>query len=212
VFTAAVAEKLKVMNLWNKSSWAAGIKAYPMVALIMLGAILGAFVTEFSPSITRILFFADPESGQYYRLLTPVFLHFGLLHLVFNSLWLSILGSRIESIEGSIHLLILIVISGICSNLAQYYWSNSIYFGGLSGVIYALLGYIWVKSKISPDKYPALPNGLMGFMVGWLLLCMTGILEIAVGIGVANAAHLGGLIIGLLIGLAFALMGKSKTG
>ena len=163
-----------------------------MVALIMLGAILGGFVTEFSPSITRILFFADPESGQYYRLLTPVFLHFGLLHLVFNSLWLSILGSRIESIEG--------------------YWSNSIYFGGLSGVIYALLGYIWVKSKISPDKYPALPNGLMGFMVGWLLLCMTGILEIAVGIGVANAAHLGGLIIGLLIGLAFALMGKSKTG
>jgi GlpG protein len=52
----------------------------------------------------------------------------------------------------------------------------------------------------------------MGFMVGWLVLCMTGILEFAVGIGVANAAHLGGLIVGLLIGLVFALMGKSKTG
>jgi GlpG protein len=52
----------------------------------------------------------------------------------------------------------------------------------------------------------------MGFMVGWLVLCMTGILEVAVGIGVANAAHLGGLIVGLLIGFVFALIGKSKTG
>ena len=71
---------------------------------------------------------------------------------------------------------------------------------------------IWIKNKIAPYNYAPLPSGLMGFMVGWLVLCMTGILEIAVGIGVANAAHLGGLIVGLLIGLVFALIGKSKTG
>jgi GlpG protein len=45
----------------------------------------------------------------------------------------------------------------------------------------------------------------MGFMVGWLVLCMTGVLEVALGIGVANAAHLSGLVAGLLIGLTFAL-------
>ena len=45
----------------------------------------------------------------------------------------------------------------------------------------------------------------MGFMVGWLVLCMTGVLEVALGIGVANAAHLSGLVVGLLIGLVFAL-------
>ena len=200
------------MNLWNKSSWGSGITANPVVALLMLASIIGAAITEFSPSLTALFFFSDPEKGQYYRLLSPIFLHFGLLHLVFNCLWLGILGAKIELLEGSLHLLILVLVTGICSNMAQYYWSGSIYFGGLSGVIYALLGYIWIKNKIAPYNYAPLPSGLMGFMVGWLVLCMTGILEIAVGIGVANAAHLGGLIVGLLIGLVFALIGKSKTG
>ena len=45
----------------------------------------------------------------------------------------------------------------------------------------------------------------MGFMVGWLVLCMTGVLEVALGIGVGNAAHLSGLVVGLLIGMVFAL-------
>ena len=200
------------MNLWNKSSWASGISGNPVVALIILGCIIGAAITEFSPSLTRELFFVDPDKGQYTRLLSPIFLHFGLLHLVFNCLWLTVLGARIESQQGSIHLLVLVLITGICSNMAQFYWSGSIYFGGLSGVIYALLGYIWIKHKIAPYHYAPLPSGLMGFMVGWLLLCMTGILEVAVGIGVANAAHLGGLIVGLLIGFVFALIGKSKIG
>ena len=74
----------------------------------------------------------------------------------------------------------------------------------MSGVIYALLGYLWVKHKIAPQHYAPLPSGLMGFMVGWLVLCMTGVLEVALGIGVANAAHLSGLVAGLFIGLVFA--------
>jgi len=132
-------------------------------------------------------------------------LHFGLLHLVFNALWLSLLGSKIETHEGSLHFLLIVLISGVASNMTQYYWSGSIYFGGLSGVIYALLGYIWIKHKIVPHTFAPLPNGLMGFMVGWLVLCMTGVLELALGIGVANAAHLSGLVSGLLIGLVFAI-------
>jgi GlpG protein len=75
----------------------------------------------------------------------------------------------------------------------------------MSGVIYALLGYIWIKNKIAPQNHAPLPSGLMGFMVGWLVLCMTGVLEVALGIGVANAAHLSGLTSGLFIGLVFAL-------
>ena len=140
------------MNLWNKSSWASGITGNPVVALVILACIFGAAITEFSPSLTELLFFVDPEKGLYTRLLSPIFLHFGLLHLVFNCLWLSLLGARIESNEGSIHLLVLVLVTGICSNMAQYYWSGSIYFGGLSGVIYALLGYIWIKNKIAPLK------------------------------------------------------------
>ena len=103
-------------------------------------------------------------------------------------------------------MLLIVLTSGVASNLSQFYWSNSIYFGGMSGVIYAFLGYLWIKHKIAPHNFPPLPTGLMGFMVVWLVLCMTGVLEVAVGIAVANAAHLSGLIAGLLIGLVFALI------
>ena len=194
------------MNFWSITSWYNGIKRNPMVALLMFGCLAGAVVVMISPAITSKLLYADLGQRQYYRIISPIFLHFGLLHLVFNCLWLGLLGSKIEISEGSIHLLLIVLTSGVASNLSQFYWSNSIYFGGMSGVIYAFLGYLWIKHKIAPHNFPPLPTGLMGFMVGWLVLCMTGVLEVAVGIAVANAAHLSGLIAGLLIGLVFALI------
>jgi GlpG protein len=193
------------MNFWNIASWRIGIKRSPIVAFLVLSSVVGASIVELSTTLTNTLFFAAPDTGQYYRMLSPIFLHFGILHLVFNCLWLSLLGSKIETHEGSIHLLLIVLISGLASNMSQYYWSGTIYFGGMSGVIYALLGYLWIKHKIAPQNYAPLPTGLMGFMLGWLVLCMTGILEVALGIGVANAAHLSGLVAGLLIGLVFAL-------
>ncbi|MDG2019072.1 MAG: rhomboid family intramembrane serine protease [Porticoccaceae bacterium] len=193
------------MNFWNTANWRYAIKRNPVVAILMLGSLIGAGIVEISPPLTNALFFADPNQGQYYRLLSPIFLHFGILHLVFNCLWLSMLGSKIESLEGSVHLLLFVLVSGVASNMSQFYWSGTIYFGGMSGVIYALLGYLWIKHEIAPQSFSPLPSGLMGFMVGWLVLCMTGVLEIALGVGVANAAHLSGLITGLVIGLFFAL-------
>lgn len=193
------------MNFWNMASWRIGIKRNPMVALLLLGSLIGAVIVQISPSLTNELFFADPNQAEYLRMISPIFLHFGLLHLVFNCLWLGLLGSRIETQEGAIHFLLIVLIGGVASNMAQYYWSSTVYFGGMSGVIYALLGYLWVKHKIAPQHYAPLPKGLMGFMVGWLVLCMTGVLEVALGIGVANAAHLSGLVSGLFIGLVFAI-------
>jgi GlpG protein len=193
------------MNIWNIASWRIGIKRNPIVALLMLGSLVGAGFVEISPSLTNTLFFAHPDTGQYLRMISPIFLHFGLLHLVFNCLWLGLLGCNIETHMGSIHLLLIVLVSGVASNMSQYYWSGTVYFGGMSGVIYALIGYLWLKHMIAPQYYEPLPSGLMGFMVGWLVLCMTGVLEVTLGIGVANAAHLSGLVAGLLMGLVFAL-------
>jgi GlpG protein len=67
---------------------------------------------------------------------------------------------------GSIHLLVMVLISGSAQIWRNIYWSGTIYFGGMSGVIYALLGYLWIKHKIAPIHYAPLPSGLMGFMVG----------------------------------------------
>jgi GlpG protein len=73
----------------------------------------------------------------------------------------------------------------------------------MSGVIYALLGYLWIGNIVAPTAGMELPQGIFGFMIGWLVLCMTPLLPSVFGIGIANAAHVGGLVIGMIIGLAF---------
>ena len=87
-----------------------------------------------------------------------MFLHFGLMHLAFNCIWLAMLGSKIEQQQGSIHLLLLVVACGVVSNMVQFNWSGSMYFGGMSGVIYALLGYLWVRHKLRPASHEPLPQ------------------------------------------------------
>ena len=144
--------------------------------------------------------------GDYWRLLTPIFLHFGIAHFAFNSIWLSMLGSRIESLMGPIHLILLVVFSGLMSNVSQFWWTGAPNFGGMSGVIYSLLGYLWVGNILAPRAGLELPRGIFGFMIGWMFLCMTPLLPAVFGIGIANAAHVGGLLCGMITGLAFGII------
>ncbi len=193
-------------------NWLLAARQNPAVSLLIIASALGGLIGSVSPQLQRSLFFGSLASGEYWRLITPIFLHFGLVHLIFNCLWLSMLGSRIEQLTSSIHLILLVLLSGIISNMAQFVWSGTVYFGGMSGVVYALLGYIWIKQKIAPHPLLQLPAGIVGFMIGWLLVCMTGILDLLLGVGVANAAHLGGLVIGMLLGCIFGLISSFKKG
>lgn len=137
--------------------------------------------------------------GEYWRLVTPIFLHFSLLHLVFNLLWTWELGRRIELMQPRWLLLCLVLLTGVGSNIGQY-WVTGPLFGGLSGVIFGLIGYIWLWDRLNPDRNFGLPPSLMTFMLIWLVLGASGALE-AMGFGsIANMAHL----VGLLCGLAAA--------
>ncbi|MBY4677982.1 rhomboid family intramembrane serine protease [Marinobacterium arenosum] len=136
------------------------------------------------------------ESGQLWRLVTPIFLHFNAPHLLFNMLWVWVVGSRIEQRQGAWVLLGLVLLSGILANLAQYVASGPL-FGGMSGVVFALLGYSWLWDRRHPRQQFELPSALMPLMVGWLVLGFTGVLE-GMGMGaIANTAHLTGLLVGL---------------
>ncbi|RAU17660.1 rhomboid family intramembrane serine protease [Nitrincola tibetensis] len=137
-------------------------------------------------------------SGEWWRFFSPMFMHFSMLHLVFNLLWIWVVGTRIEQSQGPVWLLVIVLISGGLSNLAQFLVSGPL-FGGMSGVVYAVLGYAWLwdRMQLRPRFY--LPQGLMGFMVVWLLLGYTGLLGL-IGFGaIANTAHLVGLLVGLLL-------------
>lgn len=146
------------------------------------------------------------DASQYWRLITPIFLHFSLLHIVFNGLWLWDLGRRIELLKGSLKLLGLILIIGLGSNIAQFLFSEPGIFGGMSGVIYGLLGYGWVWSYLQPKLSLQIPGPVIYAMLAWLVLCMAGFAQAVAGVAVANAAHLGGLLIGIVLGAGAALI------
>ncbi|KAA0875724.1 rhomboid family intramembrane serine protease [Nitrincola tapanii] len=161
--------------------------------------------TEFQQEGQRLLYRSASslwEQHQYWRLLTPTFMHFSEMHLVFNALWIWVLGSRIELKQGTWVFFSLFLFSAISSNWAQFSVSGPL-FGGLSGVVYALLGYTWLWDKLQKRAVFDLPPALMGFMLIWLALGYTDLLQ-TIGLGaVANTAHL----IGLIAGLIFAFLG-----
>ncbi|WP_432695802.1 rhomboid family intramembrane serine protease [Marinobacterium sp. YM272] len=143
------------------------------------------------------------SSGQWWRLVTPMFLHFSLLHILFNLLWVWVVGQRIELVQGGKALLALVLFTGVASNLAQYLISGPM-FGGMSGAVFGLLAYTWIWDRMETRARFGLPPALMGLMVLWLVLGYTGVLE-GVGLGaIANTAHL----VGLLAGLAWYPVGR----
>lgn len=138
-------------------------------------------------------------SGQVWRLISPVFLHFGWMHLVFNMLWLWVFGRQIEQRQGRGRFIVLLLATGIGGNLAQY-GAGTVLFGGMSGVDFGLMAYVWLMSRRRPESGFFIPQMLVVLMFGWLVFAMTSVAGLF-GLGnVANEAHLGGLVVGLALG------------
>lgn len=146
-------------------------------------------------------YFQAWQPEQAWRLVSPMLVHFGWLHLAMNSLWIWELGRRVEGRQGSIYLLVLVLVFAAVSNSAQYLWAGPAIFGGLSGVLYGLLGHCWLFQRLAPCEHYQLPRGVVAMMLIWLVVCMTGIFGV-LGLGaIANAAHLGGLVVGCISGV-----------
>jgi GlpG protein len=147
------------------------------------------------------------ESGQLWRLVTPMLLHFGWMHIVFNLLWVWEIGRRIEWTCGARWLLPLVLLSSVSANLTQYFMSGAGLFGGMSGVVFGLLGFAFVWSQLLPARTIGLPRGIYIFMMAFLVIGFTGAFDLLQLGSLANGAHLGGLIGGAALGvLAVALM------
>jgi GlpG protein len=144
-------------------------------------------------------------SGQVWRLVTPILLHFSYLHLIFNLLMFLSLGGQVEARRGSLRFLLLLLVLAVASNLTQYYLGHpsivngglvlycSPYFGGLSGVVYGLFGYSWIKSRREPDLGIQVSTQTVVILLVWFLACF--FMD-----NIANGAHAGGLAAGLLLG------------
>jgi GlpG protein len=152
------------------------------------------------------------RDGQIWRLVTPIFLHFGIWHLVFNMSWLYVLGGAIEKKRGSLRYVTLVLVLAVFSNLMQYFfghpiwiddklhWLRSPNFAGMSGVVYGLFGYVWMKARFDPDMGLSISPRSILIMMAWFFFCMTPWIGYVIGSGVANVAHAAGLLAGMLIG------------
>jgi len=221
--TAQLGESVLPANGW-RFFWRAVylVRRYPVTVLLILLGCLGALLVEFDRGYEYVaLFTMQPISlqgdrlllasldyglqlGQWWRLISPTFLHFGLLHIVFNALWVWEFGRRIEGFMGHRVMLGLALLIGVGSNLAQYYWQGPSLFGGLSGLLYGLLGFLAVWQRRRPVPEP-LPSGIIIFMLIWLVLCMSGAVNLFVDGSIANAAHVAGLLIGAAVAFIASL-------
>ena len=144
------------------------------------------------------------DSGQWWRLLGPALIHFSVLHIAFNLLWWWSLGKQIEITFGLSSLLMLFVFSAVVSNVAQLLVSGP-NFGGLSGVVYALVGCVWWLGWLKPSWGLSLPKPIVGFLLVWLVVGYLDFLPVHM----ANTAHTMGLICGCLF--AWFLVSRSKN-
>jgi GlpG protein len=203
--------------------WQSGSAARQPVTLLLIAASVA--VTLFSnyganESVTAPLFMDhylpvltafDASTGEYeppngpfplahawrtepWRLITPIFLHFAIWHIVFNMMTLWQFGRPIEAALGSWRFVLLVVAIAIPSNFAQYLWSGPS-FGGMSGVLYGLFGYLWMKSRYEPFTAYHVTQSMVIWMIGWSVMCISGILG-----PIGNAAHVAGLIVGIILG------------
>ncbi len=135
----------------------------------------------------------DVRHGQVWRLFSPMFIHYGILHFIFNMFCLVNLGGAVERRMGSWVLVGIVLLTSMLGNIAQFYWSGPS-FGGMSGVVYGLFGFVWIKSIVQPSLGFHIDRNTVTIMLAWLVLCMTGMVG-----PIANAAHVVGLVIGMIL-------------
>lgn len=222
-YTAAVKSVTKIENeervagkrsraaiIDARSQW--GILRNPALGQLTLGLILSCvalFVLQQmgeKGEVEQLLMFGNRQAwinhqfmpeilhGQVWRLFTPILLHGGFLHILFNMMWLRQLGSVIEYVEGTVVFGLQVLVFAAFSNVCQYLVSGP-GFLGMSGVVYGLFGYIWICSKYDPKRPYTLDKETVTLMLIWFVLCFSGLLG-----PIANYAHAGGLVAGIVWG------------
>ena len=177
------------------------IITYALIAINVVVFILSVFYDAILPmfAVNRELIV---NFNQYYRLFTGMFLHAGILHLLFNMYALYIIGMQLESFLGKAKYLIVYLLSGIGASMLSIFFSNS-FSVGASGAIFGLMGallYFGYHYRVYLDsvvKSQIIPLIVLNLILGFTIS------------GVDNWAHIGGLVSGILATMAVGVKYKS---
>jgi membrane associated rhomboid family serine protease len=142
--------------------------------------------------------------GQYWRLVTAIFLHANLLHLLLNAFGLSIFGSLVESVLGGARMLAVYLVSGFVASAVSFAFGSPFTIGvGASGAIFGLLG-AWLAFNLRRRQLSLARSNVQGAL---LLIGLNLVIGFTIP-GIDNLAHLGGLGAGVLGGFAADGVGR----
>ncbi len=152
---------------------------------------------------------ASLKKGEIWRVITPMFPHGNPIHLLFNVLAMIQLGRIVERMEGTFRFALMALITAVFSSLLQGLLPEKLmgypFFGGLSGVVCGVFGFLLVKSYLRPELGIRLAQSSVMIMLGWIVLGFTGMMG-----NIANMAHLGGLIAGALLAWVDSLQANAS--
>lgn len=152
--------------------------------------------------------FEKIRQGEIWRLASPILLHGDILHILFNMLWLWVLGRPIEQRIGMGRTILLTVLCAVISNTAQYLMSGP-FFLGYSGVVMGFAGFIWMRERKAPwEGYPVQRSTLLflAIFVGAIFALQVGAMFVDLVFGkqfplqIANTAHIVGALVGAFLG------------
>jgi len=185
-------------------------RAGPFTLLLMAACILVFIIMNVVGDQPVMIALAWPygPAVQYdvWRYFTHALMHFSVLHILFNLLWWWYLGGAVEKRLGSGKLIVITLISALLSGYVQHKFSGP-WFGGLSGVVYALMGYAWLRGERDPESGIYMQRGLITFALIWLI---AGWFDLF-GMSIANGAHVTGLAVGLAMAFADTLNTRKRT-
>ena len=176
------------------------------ILVFILMYVLGNGSTD---NYTLLVFGANVDTltknGHYYRLFTSMFLHIGILHLLCNMYSLYIIGKEVENVFGKVKYLIIYLLSGIAGSILSLAFNHNTICAGASGAIFGLLGALLYFGYYYRTYLGAtLTRTIIPVIVLNLIIGFTSS-------GIDNAAHIGGLVGGILIAMAVGVPDKSNN-
>ncbi|MEM6965514.1 MAG: rhomboid family intramembrane serine protease [Bacteroidota bacterium] len=164
-----------------------------------------------SPSATELLAFGGNKrtevwNGEYWRLLTSVFIHGGIMHLAYNLFAIGICGSVLEGILSPFRLIFIFLLCGIVASFASIAMNENLVSVGASGAIFGFYGVMIIFNVFK--IYPVQDRSII-----WIIVGLFGGVSLCFGFisnGIDNAAHIGGLLSGLLIGIVLIKFYKKE--
>lgn len=186
----------------RRESFSQYIRLYPVVSVLLALNIFVHLLTMM-PFIGKTIYFAGMginayiAAGEWWRFFTPMFLHAGIMHILFNMFCLFVFGPELERVAGKTRFLTIYLLSGIFGNVAVYFLKDVTYAHvGASGAVFGIFGAFGALVYYTKHRLPELRQIIVPIIV--ISIIMTFLQP-----GINITAHICGLVVGFIIGLSY---------